>query len=184
MEELYDDFYSMFYHLTKKHGMEYQDMVNTSLMNVLLVITKTRPACIIDQIRYNQTLLNELLEILLNDYCLSTIKLTDVEYLIFLTSNQVYIEQEYRRNMANVLDYCYNGPDWKNLNINRVFIRYSAVSKISGKEIYLFTTAVPEYIIQDKTIQQHISQQILSFNSVLYNLEYKISVKTIAVGAV
>ena len=120
--QIYDDFYDISMSLTGKYGDSYSDNIDSSLLNVILVLTGARTACIIDSIRFNALLLNELLEILLNYYDLSIIRLTAVEFLLFLTVNKDFVSKEYKLNMANVLGYCYTGSDFANINMTELLL--------------------------------------------------------------
>lgn len=155
MEEIYDDFYVIADYLIEKYGNIYYDSINTSLLNIVLVLAGARTACIIDSIRTNSLLLNELLEIVVDNYYLTVSRLTDVEYLVFLTDNKDLIDKE--NNMGKLLGYCYTKPDFGNTNIKRVAVEYLAISKISGYENKLFITVIPEHSYHKKSIQQCIS---------------------------
>lgn len=174
--QIYDDFYEIFANLIEKYGENYRGNINSSLLNVILVLTGTRTACVIDEIRYNPSLLDELLEILLDYYKISITRLTSVEYLLYLTVNKDYVEKEYKHNRANVLGYCYNKNDFANIYIDRVAVEFMAKSKISGREDGLFITVIPLYAYEKDTIKKCISDKVNLFDSVLSNLDYTVSV--------
>lgn len=178
ISEIYDDFYMISESLAKKYGNHYCNDIDSSLLNVILVLTGARMACIIDSIRFNTSLLNELLEILLDYYNLSMIRLTAVEFLVFLTVNKDFVNKEYRLNMANLLGYCYTQSDFANRNIDRIAVEYFAKSKISGYKISLFTTVIPAYTYQEPSIQRCILDQVYLFDSILSNLDYTVSIST------
>lgn len=129
--------------MIEKYGDYNANDINENLLNVTLVLAEAKPACIIDSIRNNDELLDELLNILLGDYDLSITRLTSVEYLVYLTINKDYIEKEPKINKANALGYCYNKNDFADINIGRVFVEFIAKSTISAYEIELFITAMP-----------------------------------------
>jgi hypothetical protein len=141
------------------------------------VLAKARPACIIDSISNNKELLNELLDILLEDYDLSKTRLTSVEYLVYLTVNKNYIENEFKINKANVLGYCYNKNDFYDINIDRIFVEFIAKSTTGSYEVELFITAIPLHAYEEDLVQKCISNQINSFDSVLSNLDFTVYIK-------
>jgi len=175
--QIYDDFYINSQYLTEKYGDFNTNNINESLLNATLVLAKARPACIIDSIRNNDELLNELLDILLEDYDLSITRLTSVEYLVYLTINKDYIEKEFKINKANVLGYCYNKNDYDNINIDRVTVKFIAKSILGAYEIELFITAIPLHSYEEDSVQKCISNQINSFDSVLSNLDFTVYIK-------
>lgn len=176
--DIYDDFYEISTELIEKYGYIYRHDIITSLLNVVLVLTGARKACIIDNIRDNALLLNELLEILLNYYNLSIMQLTAVEFLVFLTINKNYVEQEYKINRANVLEYCYNKNDFANINIDRIAVEYIAKSIHNNATYTLFTTVIPTYAYKELVIQQCIQDKIHLFNAILNNLDYIVLIVT------
>lgn len=172
--QIYDDFYEIYADLIEVHGKIYRDQINTSLLNTILVLTGARTACVIDRIRNKPSLLEELLERLLDYYDLSITRLTSVEYLLYLTINKDFVEKEYKRNPANVLGYCYNRNDFANTNIDRIAVKYFAKSKISNYKVGLFITVIPEYAYHEKSVQECILDKIYLFNSILSNLDYTV----------
>lgn len=171
--QIYDDFYTNSQYLTEKYGDSNGNDINESLLNVTLVLAGARPACIIDSIRNNNELLNELLNILLEDYDLSITRLTSVEYLVYLTINKDYIEKEFKINKANALGYCYNKDDFNDINI----VEFIAKSTIGSYEVKLFITAMPLHAYEEDSVQECISNQINSFDSVLSNLDFTVYIK-------
>lgn len=175
-DQIYDEFYQISANLIEEYGN--RDDIISSLLNVILVLTGARTACVIDSIRHNDPLLKVLLEILLEYYDLSITRLTRVEYLLYLTINKDFVEREYKRNPANVLGYCYNKNDFANVYIDRIAVEFIAKSKISGYEINLFTTVIPSYAYVEKDIQQCIVDRVNMFDSVLNNLDYSVLILT------
>lgn len=182
-ESIYDSFYVIFNDLVDKYGDLYASYINTSLLNVILVVGSARNACIIDRIRNNNALLSDLLDIIKDYYPLSIIKLTDVEFLVYMTINKNYINEtmkhnmkEYNINMGKVLGYCYTKSDFSNTNIDRVAVYYMVKSKISNSWTELFITVIPLYAYNE-SIKQCIDDNVKLFNSVLINLDYTVSTK-------
>ena len=174
---IYDDFYEIATDLIEEYGDIYRNDIISSLLNVILVLSGARMACIIDDIRVNEALLKRLLEILLDYYPLSVNRLTSVEYLLFLTINKDQVEKEYNMIRANVLGYCYNKPDFANIFIDRIAVEFWATSRISGFKVDLFITVIPAYAYDD-SVKQCISDRIELFNLVLNNLDYTVTVET------
>lgn len=174
--QIYDDFYEISTDLIEIHGEHYSDNIYSSLLNVILVLTGARTACVIDSIRNNPSLLDELLERLLDYYEISVTRLTSVEYLLYLTVNKDYVEKEYKHNPTDVLGYCYNKNDFANINIDRVTVEFIAKSKLSDYEVGLFITVIPSYAYNKKSIQKCIFDNVNLFNYVLSNLDYTVSV--------
>ncbi len=127
MDDIYDDFYSNTYYLIDKYGNDSQ--IETTLLNVVLVLKGVRDAFIIDSIGYNMKLLDELLQII-TEYELTAIKLTEIEYLICLTVNKSNVIKNYNINPAIVLGYCYTKPDFANLLILRYALLLCAIYHI------------------------------------------------------
>jgi len=179
--EDYDAFYAIFVEIIDKYGDTYRSDVNTSLLNVILVVKKARPSCIIDRLRWNDSLLQDFLEIIKLYYeNLSIIQLPSVEYLVCLTKNVKKILRDYKINPGKALGYCYlfKKSDYEYYteeykNNPKYAIYYYAISNISQAKIELFITVVP--INKYDSIKQCIIDQVESFNNVLSNLDYNVT---------
>lgn len=175
-DTIYDDFYVLFFDLTQEYGEIYESYITTALLNVLLVLTGARTACIIDSIRTNIPLLNKLLTLLKEYYNISTIELSVVEYLLFLTVNKNSVIKQWNLNKADLLGYCYNKNDFANVDIDRVTVKYVAISTISGSKYPLFITVIPTYAYYEKSIQKCIVDKASLFNNILNNVDYNVTV--------
>jgi hypothetical protein len=131
--------------------------IDTFLVNTLLVLLKGRLCYRIDVDR------------LLRKYLIDTVKslydkiLTinnDIEPLMYLTENTNKINQD----MGIILGYCYIGPNWDNVAIDRYMVIPTV--KSNDQETFLYTTMVPAYEfnnIKDKIlIIQEFYQELLS----------------------
>ena len=175
-EEIVDNFYVLFSYFIDKYGKVNANDINEGLLNAYLVVTKVRPAYILDSIRFNNELLKDFLDTILEEYKLLSIKITSVEYLLYLQENEDYVIKNYKNNMADVLGYCYNGRDFASLYIAKVKVIFNAISNVSGYKTKLFITSIPKYAYETNAVQQCIENRVTLFNSVLTHLDYTVIV--------
>jgi len=111
--------------------------IDVFLLNTLLVLLKGRLCYKIDI--HNILLRKYLIDIIKTLYINFLTINDDMEPLMFLTENKGKINQD----IGILLGYCYTGKNWDNENIDRYMIMPTV--KYNDKQIFLYTTMVPEY---------------------------------------
>lgn len=178
----YDYFYSISTNLIAQYGDVYADVIGTSLLNVILVVTGARKACIIDAIRNNDALLQELLDTIIIHYpTLTTIMITSVEHLVCLSTNEEHVKNILIKNdplkIASLLGYCYINTDFANTKIQRIAVDFRAKSMRHGIDTHLYYTVMPSSAYNTTNVQTCIKNIIKTYNEVLIHLEYEVVIK-------